>query len=443
MRKRREEQPKRKVSRGEREKRRRFILLSVIVAVIIAALAVVSYGYYDTYVKPWQRDIARVNDKVFGMRYYVKMLRLYGAGQGQSSDPTADFQLAQNTVVPVMQNNELVRQEAEKFGITVDRIEVQEEIKSYLGFYSGNETQDAFNQRIDAALKESHLSRADFEEMFIVPMVLQQKLQEYVGNGKYPEGQLFQHVRIQALLLGTQEKASEAKSKWEGGKAFDQLITEFSPSRYYPKDSVEWLPWGIESYVFNGFAFAEGSENRGISGAMLRDTTYSTKGGYWLVEILGTTGEGQQMQLHLQGILVDSQATANELRDRITAGEDFKALAKEYSLHSSSKDNGGDMGSLSLDDVKSQFGEQNLDTILALGLNNLSQPFYQAEISKDSGYWLIKVLDKEKRTLSDDNRSTLVSQAYRDWLGNEMKSEENRIESYLNYSKISWALDHL
>jgi len=441
LRKRREEQPKRRISRGEREKRRRFILLSVIVAVIIAALAVVSYGYYATYVKPWHRDIARVNDRVFGMHYFVKMLRLYGAGQGQSTDPTYDFQLAQNTVVPVMQNNELVRQEAEKFGITVDRIEVQEEIKSYLGFYSGNETQDAFNQRTDEALKKSHLSRADFEEMFIVPMVLQQKLQEYIGNGKYPEGQLFQQVNVQAMLLGTQEQASEAKSKWEGGKAFDQLVSEFSPSQHY--DSDAWLPWGIGSYVFNGFAFAEGSENRGISGAMLRDTTYSTKGGYWLVEILDTTGVGQEMKLHVEGILLDSQATAHELRDRITAGEDFKTLAKEYTLHSSSKDNGGDMGSLSLDDVKSQFGEQNLDTILALGLNNLSQPFYQAEISKDSGYWLIKVLDKEKRTLSDDNRSTLVSQAYNEWFKNVPKSGENRIESYLDYSRISWALRHL
>jgi len=441
LRKRREEQPKRRVSRGEREKRRRFILLSVIVAVIIAALALIGWGSYATYVKPWHRDIARVNDRVFGMHYFVKMLRLYGAGQGQSTDPTYDFQLAQNTVVPVMQNNELVRQEAEKFGITVDRIEVQEEIKSYLGFDPDKETQDAFNQRIDAALKKSHLSRADFEKMFITPMVLQRKLQEYIGNGKYPEGQLFQQVNVQALLLGTQEQASEAKSKWEGGEAFDQLISEFSPSQHY--DSDVWLPWGIGSPVFEGFAFAEGSENRGISGAMLRDTTYSTKGGYWLIEILDTTGEGQEMQLHLQGILLDSQATANELRDRITAGEDFATLAKEYSLHSSSKDAGGDMGSLSLDDVKSQFGEQNLDTILALGLNNLSQPFYQAEISKESGYWLIKVLGKEKRTLSDDNRSTLVSQAYTNWLGNETKSGENRIESYLNYSKISWALHHL
>jgi parvulin-like peptidyl-prolyl isomerase len=440
LRKTRKEQPKRRVSRGEREKRRRSILLSVIVVVIIAALALIGWGYYDTYVKPWQRDIARVNDRVFGMHYYVKMLRLYGAGQ--SSDPTSDFQLAYN-VVTVIQNNELVRQEAEKLGITVDRLEVVEETKSYLNFDPDEENMDQFDKRIDDALRRVHLSRADFEEMFIVPMVLQQKLQEYVGNGKYPEGQLFQHVRVQALLLGTQEQASAARSKWEGGEAFSQLITEFSPSRYYPKDSVEWLPWGIESYVFNGFAFAEGSENRGISGAMLRDTAYSTKGGYWLVEVLDTTGVGQQMKLHLRSILVDSEATANELRDKITAGEDFATLAKEHSLHTSSQANGGDMGSLSLSDVESQFGTQNLNTILALGLKNLSQPFYQAEISKDSGYWLIKVLDKEKRTLSDDNRSTLVSEAFKEWFENAPSAEGIRVESYIDYSRISWALRHV
>ena len=101
------------------------------------------------------------------------------------------------------------------------------------------------------------------------------------------------------------------------------------------------------------------------------------------------------------------------------------------------------MGSLSLDDVKSQFGTDNFDAILALGINNLSQPFYQAEISKDSGYWLIKVVGKENRTLSDDNRSTLVSQAYTNWLQNETKSKENRIKDYLSSGKIAWALGHL
>ncbi|MBM4461814.1 MAG: hypothetical protein FJ012_00580 [Chloroflexi bacterium] len=438
MRKRRKEQPKRRISKGGREKRRRFILLSVVVVVIISALAVVGWGYYDTYVKPWQRDIARVNDTVFGMHYYVDMLRLYGAGQG--SDPTQDFQLAYN-VVTVIQNNELVKQEAQRLGITVDRLELVEETKSYLSFDPDKESMDEFDQRIDAALKQRGLSRADFEEMFIVPMVLQKKLQENVGNGKYPEDQLLQHVNVQAMLLGTKEKALEARSKWEGGKAFDQLVTEFSPSRHY--DSSDWLPWGIESYVFNSFAFAEGSENRGISGAMLRDTAYSTKGGYWLVEVLDTTGVGQQMKLHLRSILVDSEATANELRDKITAGDDFATLAKENSLHTSSQANGGNMGTLSLSDVESQFGKQNLNTVLALGLKNLSQPFYQAEIPKDSGYWLIKVLGKEKRTLSKDNRSTLVSEAFREWFENAPSAEGIRVESYIDYSRIRWALRHV
>jgi hypothetical protein len=279
----------------------------------------------------WHQPIARVNDTVFDMRYYVNMLRLYGAGQG--SDPTADFQLAYN-LVTVIQNNELVRQEAEKHGITVSQTEVQEEIKSYLNFDPDEESTDEFNQRIDAALRGIHLSRAEFEEMFIMPMLLQQKLQEHIGNQKYPEGQLFQHVNVQAMLLGTQEQASEAKSKWEGGEAFDELVSEFSPLRHY--DSHEWLPSGIESSVFDGFAFAEGSENVGISGPM-RDTTYSTEGGYWLIMVLG----------------------------------------------------------------------------------------------------------KENRTLSDDNRSTLVSDAFREWFQNAPNAEGIRVESYLDYSRINWALDHL
>jgi parvulin-like peptidyl-prolyl isomerase len=524
-------EPKRRPSRWEREKKRRIILEIIILVVIVGVVAAGVVVAYDQYIKPWHQPIVRVNDRVFDMNYFVKMLRLWGGGQ--------DYIQSAQSVVEVIQYHELLRQAAEEFGIEVSDNEIEDKIKSYLSFDPANESEQDFNQRVDEALKGAGLSRADFEEMFIEPMLLETKLREYIGYQKYPQDEALQHVQVKALLLGTEEEALEAEAKWVGGEDLNQLVKEYSPAQYWPqggywlvrfieetgngtdrqlhiqgillvnkekaeevasefdgenfaqlaekysldfasKDNggdlgwltsdaisskfgadnldailalglnelsepvsasyVEWLPQGIESSVFDDFAFSEGSEDIGIS-EPIRDTTYWTNGGYWLIIVLGKEGEGDEETMHLQGILLDSKEEADFLfRSFPLIQENFAQLAKEYSLHSSSAENGGDMGWLSVADVESRFGADVLD----LPLNTLSEPIYE-DISKQSGYWVIEVLGKDERALSEEHRDLLSSQAFSDWREEEENKakEEGRIESYLDYDKIFWALTHI
>ena len=439
-RKQRVEPKGKRLSRWEREGRRRRIVEIIIIVAIISVVALLAYGYYDVRIKPWRQAIVRVNDRVFDMRYFVKMLRLYGSGQ---QDLTQQMQLAQSLPEALI-NNELIRQGAERFGIYLNATEVETKLKEYAGFDPEEQTEEEFYDLLKENLAEVGLSVADLKQIFIEPMVVQSKLLEAIGNDEqlgYPQDRQYEHVRVQAVLLGTEEEATEARIEWEAGEdtAFEGLINA-TPSKYYPTDSVEWLPRGIEDSAFDDFAFAEGSE---VISEPIQDTTYYTKGGYWLVMVLEERGEGDEKELHVQGILLHSNATANELKDRIAAGEDFAEIAQEYSLHSGSKDYGGDMNWLNLEDAKSRFGEDNLDGILDLGLNVLSEPIHHAIISKKSGYWLIKVLSKEDMDLSQQHRDILVSQTFYDWLEAERESEENRIENYLDDDKIFWALTHI
>jgi parvulin-like peptidyl-prolyl isomerase len=155
--------------------------------------------------------------------------------------------------------------------------------------------------------------------------------------------------------------------------------------------------------------------------------------------VLGREGEGDEETMHLQGILLDSEEKAEEVADEFD-GENFAQLAEEYSLHSASRENGGDLGWLSVDDVESRFGQD----VLELPLNTLSEPIYE-DISKQSGYWLIEVLDKDMRALSEEHRNLLSSEAFNDWREEEERKaeEEGRIKSYLDYEKIFWALEHV
>ena len=439
-RKQRVEPKGKRLSRWDRERRRRYIVEIIIIVAIISVVAILSYGYYAYRIKPWRQAMVRVNDRVFDMRYFVKALRLYGAGQ---QDITQQIELAQQ-IPEALINNELIRQGAERFGIYLNATEVENKLKEYAGFDPEQQTEEEFYDLLKENLAAAGLSVADLKEMFIESMVLQTNLLEAIGNDEqlgYPQDRQYEHVQVQAVLLGTEEEAAEARIEWEtggGDAAFEGLVN--ASSRHYPEDDVEWLPRGIESSVFDDFAFAEGSE---VISEPIQDTTYYTKGGYWLVMVLEKRGEGDAEELHIQGILLDSNATANDLRDRIAAGEDFAEIAQEYSLHSGSKDNGGDMDWLNLEDAKSRFGEDNLDGILGLDLNVLSEPIYYATISKKSGYWLIKVLSREDMDLSQQHRDILVSQAFNDWLEAERESEENRIENYLDDDKVFWALQHI
>ncbi|MFC1925054.1 peptidylprolyl isomerase, partial [Chloroflexota bacterium] len=430
--------------------------------------------------------IVKVNDKVYDMGYFVKMLRLqqlYGYSWGQ--DYYQDIQMA-DYVADAIRDNELKIQEAEEeYGINITDDEIDEELKSQARFDPESESEEEFYQRIEDILKERDISMTDFKQLYIEPIVLQKRLLEAFGDTEYPEGSLNNHVQVRAMLLGTEEEALEVRDKWDGD--FNQIIKDYSPTRYYPDsgywlvmvtdkegedegddlyvsaillateekadevaaefdgsnfadlaelysldssgedggdmgwmsldevesqfgnldaiqalaqnevsdpipenypdEALEWLPEGIESSIFDGYAFDEGSVGSGVS-EPIRDTTYYTKGGYWLVMVYEPEDaeEEEEDGLYIKAILLDSEEEAEDIADEFD-GDNFADLAEEYSLHSSS-DDGGDMGLMSLEDIESRFGAGVLADI-----NDLSQDEISTPIENTDGYWLVIVTE--------------------------------------------------
>jgi hypothetical protein len=62
-------------------------------------------------------------------------------------------------------------------------------------------------------------------------------------------------------------------------------------------------------------------------------------------------------------------------------------------------------------------------------------------------YWLIKVITRESRPLSETDRSTFISKAFTKWLEDAKNPENNDIVFYLDkkggQAKLAWALDHV
>ncbi|KAB8139030.1 foldase [Gracilibacillus oryzae] len=95
--------------------------------------------------------------------------------------------------------------------------------------------------------------------------------------------------------------------------------------------------------------------------------------------------ERMQTELVASHILVADEATANEVLDKLNAGEDFAALAEEYSTDTGSKANGGDLGQFGPGKMVPEFE----DAAYNLEVDEISEP-----VQTQHGFHVIKVTDR-------------------------------------------------
>lgn len=91
-------------------------------------------------------------------------------------------------------------------------------------------------------------------------------------------------------------------------------------------------------------------------------------------------------ELNARHILVADEETANTVLEKLKAGEDFAALAKEYSTDGSAS-NGGELGWFTVGSMVPEFN----DAAYALEINEISEP-----VKSEYGYHIIQVTDKRE-----------------------------------------------
>jgi parvulin-like peptidyl-prolyl isomerase len=104
-------------------------------------------------------------------------------------------------------------------------------------------------------------------------------------------------------------------------------------------------------------------------------------------------------QRHVMAMFLESESQAIDVRSRLEAGEDFTTLAGELSLEGLTKANNGDLDwhTREIFDMLTEFMGTDIPIEYAFTAEagSLSEPLYDAELEKDIGYWLIKVLREE------------------------------------------------
>ncbi|OQB28283.1 MAG: Foldase protein PrsA 3 precursor [Chloroflexi bacterium ADurb.Bin180] len=143
---------------------------------------------------------------------------------------------------------------------------------------------------------------------------------------------------------------------------------------------------------------------------LFESSLYHTK----LQEALALEVSASEEQVHARHILVATEDEANKVLERLHAGEDFAALAKELSTDTGSKEEGGDLGWFPRGMMVTEFE----NAAFALQPGQTSEP-----VKTSFGYHIINVIERDaNRPLDEATLDQKKSRALDNWLTTQRNS---------------------
>jgi len=412
------EPTKRQRSRWKQQKRRQRIIFAVAILIVVAVLSVIGVGVYQGWYisdyKPLHEVVLEVNGTEFNMEYYINMLKYHT----QDMSPEWVYYMS-DSVIGVIERDELVRQEAEALGITVSDEELDEVI-SVITPPPPEEYRDAIaGEFLLLKMRDEY-----FEEQ--VPKYADQR-------------------HIMAMFLESETQANEVIDRIETGEYFTALAAELSLDEVTKKaeGDLGWRPPGVLPFVVESTVLEEAAFNAevGVLSQPILEGNKSKQVGYWLIEVIEVDETVDPIKATVRRILVGSEQEALDIRDRLNAGEDFAELAAEFSLDTLSNTTGGEI-TLSPTEFTAAFDAYVFDPDVGWGV--LSQPIRDTDGSSTGGYWLIEVVaSEENREIDDESRLILKNEAISNWLEELMNNPENNVVNYLDEEKIQWAVSYI
>ena len=389
---------KRQLSKWQRQTRIRHIIIIAVAIFLAGILGYVGYGYYNSEIKPSHGIVIEVNDVSFNMGYYMEMLD----AQTKNMEPSYVY-YSTDTIARYIEDAELMRQEAKALDIVASR------------------------EEIDTAIEEKEYPNDKIYRDIVETEILYQKLSGYFDSA-LPD--TMEQAHVQVMLVESQEVADAVRAKIESSGNFTALVDEFSCNPQIEGD-LGWLPRELMPESLIG-EVAFSLEPGGIS--KIYDESATKNIGYWLIEV---TDKNEEKGIKARAMLLGNEQEVLEIKSKLAKGEDFAALAKEYSQHGS-KDDGGELGWLKQGDMNSEAFDE---IAFNLPLNSVSEPVKDESAQTEGGCWIVKVLQKGEHELSEEIKERLTSNDFAQWL--QEQRENNTINNYLDEEKRAWAVDRV
>ncbi len=401
---------KKHLARLERERRQVKAITYGAIGVIVVVILLIAYGILNQTVIQARQPIIEVGDTTVRTSEFQARVRLarqqlinqylqnYQFALMFGVDPTTDeyFSSALNEIAtklnsPVLVGSDtitqivdeiLIRQEAEKLGITVSEAEIEEAIRADFSFYPNGTPTATITPSL---IVTSTLSATQMALVTLTPTSVPQPT-----STPLPTATLDPNATAAPTATPTTIPPTATPYTLEGFQQSYQTNLE----------------------NFDAIGMTEAEYRRIYENSLLRKKVMDAK--------TADVAQGEE-QVWARHILVADEATATIILAMLDDGADFAELAAEYSTDTSNKDSGGDLGWFGRGKMVAEF-----ETVaFELEIGEISQP-----IQTSFGYHIIQVLGDEERPYSAQEYQTLREQKFQEWLDGLREVVEITIHDY-------------
>ena len=259
-------------------------------AAVAVVAAVLVLGYVRTLAAPLRQPVGQVNDVIITMGEYVKRLRVYELSvRGSGQQP--DYSQIPFTLVFGMQDEELMRQGAPRFGVKVTPAEVDLVLRGRVLQLRGRTESAAeideahFKELYAQLLSEVKLSDLEFRRI-VEADVLRARLKDFLAQDPQQVPVVAEQVHLRAIVVAPPEAGQESVNpeqvidRLRRGEDFAKLAAELSAHRSAQNGGdLGYKPRHVLAAEVDQVAFSA------PVGPVY--TPIGTAGGTWIIEVLG------------------------------------------------------------------------------------------------------------------------------------------------------------
>ncbi len=382
------------VARREREEKQMALIRNIAITIVVAVVLLIGYGYFDEHVLQNQKPVATVDDQKITISQFQARVRLerkslinqyiqYAQmGQQFGMDVAAQIQpiearLSQPSqigqgVLDTMINELVYVQEANKRGITISEEDVEKKLESFLGYFPDGTPTPAPTSESSSVEERSTLTSEQIELVTLTPEPTEAPTST-------------------PLPTATPEEADS------GAIPTVPPIPTLTATPYTAEGYAEAYQEVLDLYLETGMTE---EDFRFLFEAQL----YSEA----LYETITADTPDMGEEIWARHILVPDALVAAIVLERLEAGEDFGALAVEFSTDPSAEGNQGDLGWFGRGMMVPEFE----DAAFALEeIGDISEA-----VESQFGFHIIQLLGREERPLDAGTLQRKKDILFQEWL---------------------------
>ena len=413
---------KKHVARLQREQQQSRMILYAFVGILAAVVLLLVYGYLDINYFQLQKPVAKVGDTEILASQFEPRVRMQRqqilaqynqyAQYGQLFGMDVQTQLTQletqlnstetigQSVLDQMINEQLIRLEAAKRGITVSDAELNEAKQSSFAFFpNGSPTPTVTPTEV--TLPEVPAEAYKIVTKTPLPTAtLEFTLTPEVTTGTVEATATAQPSATPTATLEPIPTATQGPTATVSPTATPYTLEGFNTQFSDAQERMQKL--GLKEKDYLEFFDLQVLERK-------------------LLDDLTAELPRVEKQVWARHILVADEATALTVIERLNNGEDFAVLAKELSTDTGSAQNGGDLG---------WFGSGAMVAEFETAAFALEKPgdYTTTPVASDFGFHIIQLIAKQDRPLTAEQYDAAKNKVFSDWL--TAAREEYGVETF-------------